>query len=121
MQARLINAALLLSSLICYLEWGGGNSGFLFQTEYVVFAKRNSDAFMHPLVLIPLIGQILLIVSILKKQPSRRLTLTGLSLIGLLVLMILIAGVLSLNLKIVASTVPFIFVAVVFIRKYRKT
>lgn len=120
MNTRIANVLLLVSSLICYLEWGGGNSGFLFQTEYAVFIKRSSDSFLHPFVLIPLIGQILLIASTLKKQPSKLLTLIGLSMIGLLVLMVLFVGLLSMNAKIVGSTIPFILISVFFIRSYRK-
>jgi len=120
MNIRIINLLLLVSSLICYLEWGRDNSGFLFQVEYAVFAKASADSFLHPLVLIPLIGQILLLVSTFKKQPSKRLTLIGLLLIGVLVLMVSLVGLLSMNAKIVASTVPFIFISVFFILKYRK-
>lgn len=116
---RIINLGLLLSFLICYLEWAGGNSGFLFQFEYSVFSTNaNQNTFAHPLIFIPLLGQLLLLISVF--YPNKRLTLFGIILLSVLVLVILLVGVLSFNLKIILSTIPFITISILFIENYRK-
>lgn len=118
MLPKLINIALLVTSLLCYLEWGGGNSGFLFQLEYELFKQDDLvHSFTHVMVLAPLAGQLLLLLTVFQKIPGRRLTATGIGLLSVLVLMIFLVGILSLNYKIVLSTLPFIASSVVFIMK----
>ncbi|MBK9983713.1 MAG: hypothetical protein IPP15_22910 [Saprospiraceae bacterium] len=123
---RLINTGLLLSFLVCYLEWGHDNSSFVFQVEYLVFFQKDHSAntFTHPLIIIPFLGQLLILFTIFQKKPGRRLTWIGLILLGILVLVILLVGLLSLNYKIILSTVPFILFSMLFIVKrqaYSKT
>lgn len=123
---RLINTGLLLSFLVCYLEWGNDNSSFVFQVEYLVFFQKDHSAntFTHPLIIIPFLGQLLILFTIFQKKPGRRLTWIGLILLGILVLVILLVGLLSLNYKIILSTVPFILFSMLFIVKrqaYSKT
>lgn len=116
---RLINLGLFITFLICYLEWAGGNSGFVFQLELTIFSKDNkSNSFTHPFVLVPLLGQILLFIAIF--FPNKKLTLAALLLLSLLVLMILLVGCLSLKPKVIASTLPFICVAIYFFVNYKK-
>ena|SRR6218665_3189010 len=112
---RVFPIAFLLTFLLCYLEWGGGNSGFLLQMEYdVLFKGQYSDSFKHPLVLIPFLGQLLLLISIFR--PRKKLILAGIILQGILVFMVLLVGGLSLNPKIFFSALPFVGVLVLFIR-----
>ena len=118
-KSKIINLGLFLSFLICYLEWAGGNSGFIFQLEYSVFAlNANQNTFTHPLILIPLIGQLLLLISVF--YPNKKLTLLGIILLSVLVLIILLVGILSLNIKIIASSLPFIAIATFFLVNYKK-
>jgi hypothetical protein len=115
---RFINLALLITSLLCYLEWGGGNSGFLFQLEYELFKQDDlAHSFTHVMVFAPLAGQLLLLFTVFQKTPGRRLTTIGIGLLSLLVLMIFLVGVLGLNYKIFLSTLPFIASVVVFIMR----
>jgi hypothetical protein len=117
MTPRLINVALLITSLMCYLEWGGGNSGFLFQLEFELFRKADlAHSFTHVMVLAPLAGQLILLVSVFQKTPGRRLTAIGIGLLSVLVLMIFLIGILGLNYKIFLSTLPFIGSATLYIR-----
>src|SRR5690349_982310 len=117
MTPRLINVAILATSLICYLEWGGGNSGFLFQMEFELFRKDDlANSFTHVMVLAPMAGQLILLFTVLQKNPGRRLTAVGIGLLSVLVLMIFLVGILSLNYKIFLSTLPFILCAILFIR-----
>jgi hypothetical protein len=117
MKPRLINLALLISSLLCYLEWGGGNSGFLFQMEMELFKTDDfANTFTHVMVLAPLAGQMILIVTLFQKVPGRRLTAIGIGLLSVLILMISFVGILGLNYKIFLSTGPFIVAVFFFIR-----
>jgi hypothetical protein len=109
MKPRLINLALLISSLICYLEWGGGNSGFLFQLEFELFQQEDlAHSFTHVMVLAPLLGQALLLFTVFQKKPGKWLTLIGIAMLSVLVLMIFLIGILGLNYKIFISTLPFL-------------
>ncbi len=101
--------AALLTSLWGYMEWGGGNSAFIYESEYLVFFQKNGgiDTFTHPIVLLPLMGQILLLVSLFSRRPNRRVVMTGLVGIGLLFALIALAGLLSMNWKVLLSTVPY--------------
>ena len=118
MTPRLINVGLLITSLICYLEWGGGNSGFLFQMELELFQQDDlSHSLTHVMVLAPLAGQAVLLFTLFQKIPGRRLTAMGVGLLSVLVLMIFLIGILSLNYRIFLSTLPFVTSIVLFIRK----
>ncbi|MGB4849182.1 MAG: hypothetical protein WBP41_14760 [Saprospiraceae bacterium] len=119
---RLINIGLLLSFLIGYLEWGHDNSSFVFQVEYLVFFQKDhsTDTFAHPLIIIPFVGQLLILFTIFQRKPSRRLTWIGLILLSILVLVILLVGLLSLNYKIILSTLPFILFSILFIVKRKE-
>ncbi len=123
MNKRLLNLSLIISSLFGYLEWGHDMHSFLFQVEFELFAKGRgtTDSFMHPFVLIPLIGQILLLITLFQKAPSKLLTYLGLTGLGLIMLMILIVGILSMNPAVTCSALPFITCAVFIVRSNRKT
>lgn len=119
---RLINIGLILSLMICYMEWGKGSSIFIYQAEYELFLQknRNTDNFTHPLILAPFLGQLLLAFTLFQKSPSRRITLIGIILMGLLVFFISLSGWLSLNIKTIASTLPFIILTIIHFAYGRK-
>ncbi len=119
---NLLNFCLLLTSLIAYLEWGGGNSTFLFQAEYDILfgASVTKDTFAHPLILIPLLGQLALIITLFQKRPNRILTLTGLICLGLLILLIFFIGILALNFKMYMSALPFMITGFFVLRYHRR-
>ena len=118
---KFLNICLLLSSLIGYLEWGKGNHAFIFQTEYdLIFgASHGSATYMHPFVLLPLIGQLLLLVTVFQKIPSKVLTITGLICLSLLMLFIFFIGLLSVNARILVCSLPFIL-AGIFVQRYNR-
>ena len=121
LRLRLLKLAILLSFLICYLEWGTDKSGFIFQFEYEIIAENKlTDSITHPFIFLPLLGQLLLIISVIVKNPHRRLTALGIVMLSLLVLMILLVGILSLNFKIIASTVPFLAASIYYFKTARK-
>ena len=43
MKHKILNLALILTSLIGYLEWGGGNSMYLFQGELDIVRRLFTD------------------------------------------------------------------------------
>ena len=113
MRQRLLNLAIVLSFLVCYLEWGGGHSAFVAQVQYqVLLGKPEAQNFAHPMIALPFVGQLLLLYTLFQKRPSRRLTTIGIVLMGVLVLLLALIGVLSRNAKIGLSTVPFLGLAV---------
>ena len=73
MPHRLLHALLLLTSLFGYLEWGEDRRMFLFQVEWEVIARALEAplAVLHPLVVLPLAGQLLLLVNLLRDRPVR--------------------------------------------------
>jgi hypothetical protein len=121
MKRKLLIILLLLSSLLGFLEWGGNHHSFLFELEIKLFKNILTEplALLHPLILLPLAAQIILIVLLFKKQ-EKILTYLSISGIGLLMMMILVAGMLSKNMKMVISTLPFVLVALITLRDMKK-
>lgn len=118
---KLLNLGLILASLIGYLEWGGGNSAFLGQTEYqLIFVERNPEHFMHPFVILPLLGQVLLLITLFQKVPNKILTYTGLACLSVLLLFIFLIGAIGGHILIMCSAVPFVVLGVLTVRAYRK-
>jgi len=119
---KFLNAALIFTSLIGYLEWGAGNHSFLFQAEGEVLSKLFTDpmSVLHPFTLLPLFGQIILFLSLFQKTPSKIMTYIGLAGLAVLLFFITLVGVLGMNYKIVLSTVPFIVTSILVVKEYRK-
>jgi hypothetical protein len=70
---KTLNLLLVLTSLLGYLEWGTGNKMFLFQGELLIITKlfSNPESVIHPFILLPLFGQVLLIITLFQKQPGK--------------------------------------------------
>lgn len=121
-KAKLLNLGLILSSFIGYLEWGTDQSGFLIETEWMILSGLFTDpmSVLHPFTVIPLLGQILLLVTLFQKTPDRKLTYAGLACLSLLLVFIPVIGILAMNLKIFASAVPFIVIGVLTVLHHRR-
>jgi len=119
---KLLNAGLILTSLIGYLEWGTENHTFLFQAEWVVLSKLIQDpmAVVHPFTLLPLFGQIVLLITLFQERPNRIMTFVGLACLGILLFLMFFIGVISFNYKIFLSTLPFVITAVLTVRENLK-
>jgi len=106
---KLLLLGLILAFSICYTEWGGGQSAFIFEMELEFFAslRKNLTAFAHPLILAGLLGQLGLIYGMMVSKPRFCIIATCLAFLGLVVGIFLLAGLLSLNFKIIGSTIPF--------------
>ena len=109
---------LILTSLMGYMAWGPDSHAFLFQAEGEVLRKLFTDpgSTLHPLILIPLASQIVLLTTLFQRTSSRWWRLAGILGLGLLMVMILIAGILSQNLWQAMSTLPFLAISFLVIR-----
>ena len=122
MKRKILNLLLIITSLFGYLEWGTENKMFLFQGEWEVLVKLFQDpvAAAHPFTLMPLFGQILLLITLFQKEPGKIITFVGLGCLSLLLLFMFLIGILSLNFKILLSTIPFIITGVLVMIESRR-
>lgn len=79
MKSKLLNLLLILTSFAGYLEWGGDRHLLLYQAEIEIFTKLFTDpmSVMHPFTILPLLGQIALLITLFQKSPNKILTLAG--------------------------------------------
>ncbi len=89
--------------------------------EYELIANNKlSDSIRHPLLFLPLAGQLILLFTLFQRTPNRKLVWVSIFLLGTLVVMILLAGILSLHVTIVLSTMPFLVASTLFFLATRK-
>lgn len=107
---RFMNILIILTSWMGYLEWGDSQSAFLIEIEWLLLSGQSASAsdFAHPIIFLPLTGQVLVLIALLQKKPSRRLTTIGLVSIAILLLLVVVVGLISFNLRIFGSTTPFL-------------
>lgn len=122
MKRKILNLLLIVTSLFGYLEWGTDQKMFLFQGEWEVLARLFQDpvGVAHPFTLLPLFGQIVLLITLFQREPGRILTFVGLACLSLLLLFMFLIGVLALNFKILLSTIPFIITGILVIIESRR-
>lgn len=107
---RIFAAGLLLTSGLSWLEWGA-HSQCLFAMEFYLLTGGAGDGtFLHPAVVLPLLGQALLFVAVF--VPRRWLLLTGIAPLFLLLLLVFLPGVLAGNVRMALSPLPFFVLAV---------
>ncbi len=122
MMNRIINLGLLIAFQFCYLEWPPNNSMFLFQAEMEIFSKTASlfDNLTHPIILLGLITQIVLLTAVFYEKLNKKLNNIAVLLLSILVLFFFLIGILGWNYKIMASTIPFLILAGIYFIKFRK-
>lgn len=118
MKGKILNLGLILASLAGYLEWGGDNRVFLLQAEVETLPKLFTDlaSVAHPLILFPLAGQLILIITLFQKSPNKALTFLGLAGIGSLLTCVLVIGIMVPNFWTILSTLPFFLIGGLTIR-----
>lgn len=123
MKGKILTSLLIVSSLFGYLEWGQNNHMLLFQAEVEIITKLFTDPLsaLHPFTVLPLLGQVLLLITLFQKRQSKILTYIGIGGIGILLALMFLIGCMELNFKILFSTVPFLVLAFLTIRYHRKT
>lgn len=119
---KVLNFLLIVTSLLGYLEWGKDNRSFLFQIEGELLYKLFSatESVMHPFILLPLLGQVLLAITLFQRKPSKTLTYSGIICLALLLGFVCFIGFFALNYKMLISTLPFIFIALFTIRSRKR-
>ena len=116
-------AALLIFSLIPYLEWGNENHAFLLEIELELWKKglKNPNEILHPFIILPFSGQLILMFTLFKKDPKIRMIQFGALLIALLIFFIFLSGLLSKNLKMILFSLPYLaFCVLVFLKRKQK-
>lgn len=122
MNLRILIGLVIFTSFFGYLEWGGGNNSFLYQIEYDVLLDLFHDplSVMHPFIVIPLLGQLLLLLAMFQKRPNPIIIYIGTGCLTILLGFMLFIGILSTNLKISLSTLPFLVTSFLTVREVRK-
>lgn len=114
---RALNLLLLLSSFIGYLEWGTNKHMFIFQMEYEILfkIKKSVENFTHPMIILPLLGQLLLLFTLFQKKPGKKITYVAMAGLGILYLLILLTGLLTSKISIIGSALPFLIICLLII------
>jgi len=120
MLLKLINIGLLLAFSILYMEWGRGQSAYVFEVEYdLLFRKKNLlESITHPVILFGLTGQLLLLGSVIKR--NRFLNLAGVLLLSAVAILISAAALSGMNLKMLLLAAPFLSLMVLYFLKVEK-
>lgn len=123
MKVKILNALLIIFSLFGFLKWGKDHQMFLFQIEAEIFSKIFKDpiSVIHPFIILPVLGQIFLLLTLIQKNPSKIMTYIGIGGIGILMALVFLIGCLNINFMILFSTIPFLIVAYITIRYHRKS
>jgi hypothetical protein len=123
MQRKILNFFLILTSLFGYLEWGRGQHTFLFQAESDILYKLFTDpmSVAHPFIVLPIVGQIMLCVTLFQKTPNKTLTYLSIGGLGILLIFIFLIGLISLNFSIAISAIPFLIFAVMTIQRFKQS
>ncbi|MCW5909916.1 MAG: hypothetical protein KIT62_02520 [Cyclobacteriaceae bacterium] len=115
---RVINGLLVVTFFLGYLEWGSDNHAFVFQAAAELFSALSRDlvGLLHPFILIPLAGLLIMLYTLFQHEPSRKLTLLALACLAMFMLFLFFIGLISLNVKITLSTIPFLGLAALCVR-----
>ena len=118
---KLFSLSLLVSFQFCYLEWAY-NSAFIFQLQWEIILKALDTPLelIHPAILLPLAGEILLLITLLQKNAAKKLITLAIFFLGVLVMFILFIGIFISSLKVIGSTLPFLTLSVFYFIKGRK-
>lgn len=118
---RLLNIALFIAFLFCYVDWGHGGAEFIFQAQIDIFSKLTTqpDILLSPLILFPLLGQGFLLLATFPKNINTYRQLTNIGLLCLTFIVLLITGMSLFTSKWVSfiTTIPYLLLAVIIIIK----
>ncbi|MBL7817145.1 MAG: hypothetical protein JNL70_19130 [Saprospiraceae bacterium] len=119
----LLNIGFIIAFLIGYMEWGGGNSAFVFEAmSEILFKKKNLlETITHPIILAGLLGLLTLLYSAFAKKPHRIAQVVGIVSLGIVIFFIFLAGLLSLNVKSLASVMPYFILCFIYFTRFHKS
>ncbi len=118
---RLLKIGIFISFLICFVDFGHDGALFVGELEYniIVTLKDSNGAFAILFFLIPFIGQLIIFISIFKNNGITKIFFVTI-LLSFIVLLIFILGLLTSNIKIIISTIPFISISIIYFYKVTK-
>jgi uncharacterized membrane protein len=105
------------------MEWGKGSNTFVFSIYRELFfvQKDFTGALTHPIILPGISGQLILLICIIQKSPNRLFNSISVLLLLFVVLILLMAGIASTNMKMIFSDIPFVILSIIYFRKgFRK-
>lgn len=118
MTHRLLAIALFGTFLCGYMEWGPGNRAFIFHAVFQILRSGTLlESLVHPLVLTGLLGLVLSLYAATRATSHRLVNRVAILLLSPMVFMVILAGSLGGNLKMIASGLPFVAVAVALWRR----
>lgn len=122
MKSKILNTLLIISSLFGFLEWGENKTMFLIQVEAEIFSTilKDPGSLIHPFILLPLLGQILLLLTLVQKIPNKIMTYLGIGGVGIIMALIFLIGCLNINFMMLLSTIPFLVISFYTIRHHTK-
>lgn len=122
MKSKILNTLLIISSFLGFLEWGQNKKMFLIQIEAEIFSKifKDPGSLIHPFILLPLLGQILLLLTLIQKNPGRIMTYLGIGGIGIIMVLVFLIGCLNINFLMLFSTMPFFVISFYAISHHMK-
>jgi ABC-type uncharacterized transport system permease subunit len=106
---RVLLAACLLSFLLCHLSWGKGQGGYFWELELEILAGGLRKDLLHPALLLPFLGQLLLLWSLIAPTIRKRTAFAGIALCGVLVLFLLLIKLLGRETKGIVAAELYIF------------
>ncbi len=120
---RFLNFLVLITSLLGYIEWGVTQSSFMFQAEFDILRETGSNpqALFHPVILAPLLAQLILLVLMLTGRTAKWINLLGVSILVLFYLFLLLIGIMVPEVKTILSTLPLLFSSFFVYRFYFKS
>lgn len=85
---------------------------FLFQAEADILKNifRQPENYLHPFILLPLFGQVLLLVAFLRPKVANWIQMAGMLCLALIIFMILFIGIIEPSWKMILSASPFTLV-----------
>lgn len=115
---HLVNGLVVVTFFLGYLEWGADNRAFVFQAAAALLTSLPNDleGLLNPFVTIPLAGMIMLLITFFQKNLSRKLSLIGLACLSVFMVFLFFIGLISANIKIASSTIPFLACAILSFR-----
>lgn len=114
---------LILGFSCCYMTWGVNQTAFVFQVEYLVFTEKDhiTSNFSNPLILAGSLAQLILVLAIFHLIKNKYVIMFAIGMLDIIVLLILLAGLLTVNWKIIISTLPPICFSVMLYKELYNT
>lgn len=120
-QKRMYFLMAFLCTLIGYTEWGTQHAyTFQLEKELLFSGFPAAEVLFHPMVIFPLIGQILLLYSALYPDKSKWTALFSFVMLLPLFGLLFFIGLITLHFRILLCALPFMLLSVIYIFHFFK-